>query len=124
MKIELMARWIRFKEDKRPLKERQEDERLRRLLGKEEDEYDAEENIGSHSYFTYDPLTIDTQDIIAWNKFDEEHTTIRTTLGEGTNFIIRTPYEIFSTFHNFVTGEGSAKKPEEFQFQVRMATEE
>jgi hypothetical protein len=118
MKIELTARWTKIKEDKRSAKERREEERLRRLLSKEgDDDYNNEEDFHKHAYFAYDPVTLDTHDIIGWNKFDEEHTTVRT--DQGVNYIVKTNYETFSTFWAFITGE-TPKKPEQFQFGMEV----
>ena len=107
MKIELIARWTKYKNDRESIEER----KINRVIGK--DLEDDEDTYNNSTYIEYGPITLDTDRIWGWNRFDDEHTTIRT---ERESYIIKTPYEIFSTFYYFVTNEGEAKKPEHFQF--------
>lgn len=110
MKIEVPARWFKYKDDDESKKER----KLNRIIGKEE-EYDFFDD--SNVEYSYAPLTLELKDIVGFNLLDVEHTTVR--VCNQPSYVIKIPYLVFKSFYTFMSGE-EIKSIENFTFENKM----
>lgn len=94
MKIRFMCKFYknRSKED---IKIEEEEKELAKLLGKE---YKPKKQ-----GYEYSGLTQETDNVVGWNEFDEDHLSLRTKLGEV--FVIKAKLEDFEIKWSSITGE-------------------